>query len=105
MGRYVEAGRGASYARTLTVDLREQERDGGGGVRHLVRRPCWLCPREGFSNLLSAGAAILPDVPGALVALFGPQLANVRAGDALIVAVVPFADVLGDLDLGTALET
>jgi hypothetical protein len=53
---------------------------------------------------LAAGAAILPDVPGAGDALVGPELADVGAGDALVVAVVPLADVLGDLDGGAAAQ-
>lgn len=47
---------------------------------------------------LAAGAAIPPDVPVLAQALFLPPRADLFAGDALVVAVVPLADVLGDLD-------
>lgn len=55
-------------------------------------------------NSLATGTAIPPDIPGAFKPLFGPLLANLGARDALVVAVVPFADVLGDLYLGATFE-
>lgn len=45
---------------------------------------------------LPAGAAVPPDVPALAQALILPQLADLGARDALIVAIVPLADVLGD---------
>lgn len=55
-------------------------------------------------DLLATGAPVSPDIPGALVTLLGADSANLRAGDSLVVAVVPLTDVLGDLDPGGALR-
>ena len=54
--------------------------------------------------VLAKGAAISPDVPVALVALLGAELADLGALEALVLAIVPLADVLADLDLGPAVS-
>ena len=59
---------------------------------------------SGEGNVLAAGTAVPPDVPVWGEALVEAAAADVRAGDALVVAVVPLADVLGDLDPGGAAE-
>jgi hypothetical protein len=51
---------------------------------------------------LATGAAIPPDIPVFAESLLLALAPDLRARDAFIVAVVPFADVLGDLDAGTA---
>lgn len=56
------------------------------------------------SLLLSTRTAVPPDVPVLIQALLLPQPADLGAGDALVVAIVPLPDVLGDLDAGVALE-
>ena len=61
-------------------------------------------PMPGGEYVLAAGTAIPPDVPVCVEALVEAAAADVRAGDALVVAVVPLADVLGDLDPGGAAE-
>lgn len=53
---------------------------------------------------LSAGAAVAPNVPVGVEALLGAAAADLGARDALVVAVVPLADVVGDLDAGAADE-
>lgn len=53
--------------------------------------------------LLSTRTAFLPDIPRSLRStdsLLLSQLTDLRTGDALVVSVVPFSDVLGDLDRG-----
>ena len=50
-------------------------------------------------NLLASRTAIPPDIPGTLVALLRPALANLGARDSLVFAIVPFANILGDLDV------
>ena len=50
-------------------------------------------------NALPARAAISPDVPAGCESFLLPSRADFGRGYALVVAVVPFADVLGDLDL------
>lgn len=54
---------------------------------------------------LAAWAAVVPNIPAALEALVGADLANLGAGDALILAIVPLPDVIGDLNRGRAGET
>lgn len=60
------------------------------------------------TNSLAARAAVVPNVPASAAALVEAlaraQLANLGAGDTLVVAVVPLLDVVGDLDAGGALE-
>lgn len=58
---------------------------------------------EAQVDLLATGAPVSPDIPGTLVTLLSAESANLRAGDSLVVAVVPLADVLSDLDPGGAL--
>lgn len=53
-------------------------------------------------NSLSAGTAIPPDVPVLIQPLVPPQGPDLGARDALVVAIVPLADVLGDLDARAA---
>lgn len=51
-----------------------------------------------LDNLLSANAPISPYVPLWTEALLGANLTNLRGGYALIVAVIPLANILGDFD-------
>lgn len=60
--------------------------------------------RGGNTNSLASRAAIAPDVPGAREPLRRAPPPDLGARDALVVAVVPLADVLGDLDARGALE-
>ena len=55
----------------------------------------------GLINLLSTRTAITPDVPSSRKTLLSTDAANLGAGYAFVVAIVPFTDVLGDLDTGT----
>lgn len=55
-------------------------------------------------DALSAWAPVLPDVPILAEALLLADTADFGARDALIVAVVPLADVLGDLYASTAAD-
>ena len=57
----------------------------------------------GMTALLSTRAAIPPDVPVGVQPLLLAQFLDMRRGDALVVAIVPLTDVLGDLDPGCAL--
>lgn len=59
------------------------ERDGGVG-----------------KGVLSTWATIPPDVPVGIQALLLPELPDMGRGNALVVAIVPLANILGDLDLG-----
>jgi hypothetical protein len=59
--------------------------------------------KETAVDSLPTRTPILPDIPHALEPFLGAHAADIRARDALIVAVVPFADVLGNLDTGVAL--
>lgn len=59
---------------------------------------------RGRGNSLAARTSIAPDIPGAWNPLLSADLADLGARDALVVAVVPFADVFGDLDRGLADE-
>lgn len=52
--------------------------------------------------VLSTGAPVPPDVPGLAETLLLADAADLGARDALVVAVVPLADVLGDLDVSAA---
>jgi hypothetical protein len=51
---------------------------------------------------LSPGTPIPPDIPRPLDPVAPPVLPDLRRRDALVVAVVPLADVLRDLDVGRA---
>jgi hypothetical protein len=53
-------------------------------------------------NALPTWTAVSPDVPTGCESLRLPSGADFGRGYALVVAVVPFADVLGDLDLSVA---
>lgn len=53
-------------------------------------------------DLLPTRTPILPNIPHALIPLLRPPLPNLRARDTLVVAVVPLADVIRDLDPGGA---
>ena len=55
-------------------------------------------------HLLSTGTAISPYIPIAGESLGLAQGANLRTCNALVVAVVPFTDILGDLNAGLAVE-
>ena len=55
--------------------------------------------RGGRGHLLATGAAVFPNIPMFREALLLPKRPDLRARDALVLAVVPFSDVLGDLDL------
>ena len=48
----------------------------------------------------AAGTAVAPDIPGLGQTGGFPALADLRGGDALVVAVVPFGDLGGDGDGG-----
>lgn len=54
---------------------------------------------------LASRAAIPPDVPMFIQTLLLPQLADLGARDALVVAIIPFADVFSDLDARIAGRT
>ena len=54
--------------------------------------------------LLSTLASVFPNVPIALDASFFSHFSDLGAGDALIVAIVPLPNVLGDLDPGITLH-
>lgn len=58
----------------------------------------------GGDDSLSSGTSISPDIPRPLVTLLSPPLSDLRTCDALVVAIVPFTDVFGDLDFGAALQ-
>lgn len=53
-------------------------------------------------NLLPPRTAIPPNIPACAQALLLPQRADVGRRDALVGAVVPLADVVGDFDRGAA---
>lgn len=55
-------------------------------------------PLRYLLRTLAAGAPVAPDVPRPFAPL-GALLADLLGGEALVVAVVPLADRLGDLDL------
>ena len=57
------------------------------------------------SYLLSAGAAVLPNIPGPFDSLFGSDLANIRGCDAFIIAIIPFPDIFSHFNLSFTLET
>jgi hypothetical protein len=57
------------------------------------------CREQRKCHSLAPWAAVAPDIPDALVALLLSTPANLWARDALIIAVVPLADVLIDLDM------
>ena len=84
-------------------------REGGGAlahVRRLVRADVGDEPVHAPGDVLgglAAGAAVPPDVPLPLAqALLPPHPADLGARDALVVAVVPLADVLRHLDARVA---
>jgi len=58
--------------------------------------------RRRRQNLLPARTPVPPDIPRPRQALPLPDLPDLGRRDALVVAVVPLADVLGDLDAGRA---
>lgn len=55
--------------------------------------------------LLSAGAAVLPNIPGPFDSLFGSDLANIRRCDAFIVTIIPFPNIFSHFNLSFTLET
>lgn len=58
-----------------------------------------------YKDLLSTRTSIPPDIPPPLYALLLTDLPDLWAGDALVLTIVPLADVLGDLDLGRVAVT
>jgi hypothetical protein len=52
-----------------------------------------------LEGLLSPRTTIYPDVKLALFAFLFPLLIDLRRGQSFVVAVVPFSNVLGDLDI------
>lgn len=77
-------------------------------VRWVLQQEAWQGadpPRIGTSGKysLATRAAITPDVPVLGQALLLADATDLGGRDALVVAVVPLANVLGDLDTGVAL--
>lgn len=61
--------------------------------------------QAGRQNSLSARTPVSPYIPISGESLVFAQGADVRARDALIVTIVPFADILSDLHAGLAVES
>jgi len=53
-------------------------------------------------NSLPTRTPIFPNIPSGRQPLLGPQPPDLRTCNALVVPVVPFADVLGDVNVGAA---
>lgn len=53
-------------------------------------------------GILAPGTSIPPDIPVGIQTLLLAELFDLRRRNALVVAIVPLADVLGDLDTGFA---
>jgi hypothetical protein len=71
----------------------------------LIKSQRLQCPNTCSINLLSSGAAISPDIPGRIKPLLLPQPSDIGRRDALVIAIIPFPDVFGDLNLSLAFQT
>ena len=69
-----------------------------GSVGRYTLSTSWSLGRCLLKGLLSPRTTIYPDVKLALLAFLFPLLIDLRRGQSFVVAVVPFANVLGDLD-------
>lgn len=74
-------------------------------VRDLLGRSTPLAESKqlGFESVLSTRTAFLPDIPlpiGPANPLLLPQLPNLRACDALVVAIIPLPDIFCNLHIG-----
>lgn len=55
------------------------------------------------ANSLSARTAVSPDIPGSIAILF-PQLSDLLARQSFVVTIIPFADCVGDFDIGVCAD-
>ena len=53
-------------------------------------------------HLLSPRTAIPPDIPVGVQSLLSPTFPDLGRGDALVLAIVPLPNILGDFHLGVA---
>jgi hypothetical protein len=78
----------------------------GVSIKNLGTTGCYTCAgpvdREKGGDSLSTRTAVPPDIPSPHQAVPPPDVPDLGRRDALVVAVVPLADVLRDLDLGSA---